>query len=242
MTSFSLRYARGQRESVWSELRALGPVPEELAEDVAAVADETMRRVSQHVARIAAALPELGWTSSDRLIAPHQPPTDGDQELVSTLSDKIGGLPFALEACLRRVGEVWFAGDCEALLLTYHHEPTPSTKPPGAEYPDPLCLGNAYFLDLEWQDIVEEEEDPEGFEFCLAPDELLKANISGGSHYLELPSQVADPVLVDVAGRPGITLVDYLRESVRWGGFPGYSFEPDLAPAALITLRTEPDF
>ncbi|SDC62754.1 hypothetical protein [Actinokineospora iranica] len=238
MTSYFLRYLHGEREAVWTELRALGPVPDALAEDVAAVADETMVRVSQHVARIAAALPELDWVSSDRLVSPHQPPTEGDHALIDELVDKIGGLPYALEACLRRVGEVWFAGDCDALYLTYHQEPAPTTTAPGAEYPDPLCLGNAYSLHLEW----EERDDPTEFAFALAPDEYVKTNVEGGTHDIDLPAQVADPVLRGVAGRPGITLVDYLRESVRWGGFPGYSFAPDLAPEVLITLRTDPDF
>ncbi|WP_104481986.1 hypothetical protein V5P93_001707 [Actinokineospora auranticolor] len=238
MTSYFRRYLRGERGEVWDDLRALGPVPDDLAEDVAAVADETMLRVGQHVARIAAALPELGWTCSDRQVDPHLPPTDGDRAMAESLAEKVGGLPYALEACFRRVGHVWFAGDCEALLLTYHQEPAPHGEPPSPEYPDPLCLGNAYALHSEWQDYGHEPE----FAFALAPDEYHKANTSGATHDIALPSSVADPVLAGVAGRPGITLVEYLRESVRWGGFPGYSFAPDLAPAALITLRCDPDF
>ncbi|MGQ0841474.1 hypothetical protein [Actinokineospora sp.] len=238
MSSYYLRYLRGEHEAVWDDLRALGPIPGHLAEDAGAVADETMIRVAQHVARIAAALPELGWVSADRLVAAHQPPTDADDTLVDLLVDKIGALPAALEACLRRVGEVWFAGDCPALYLTYHQQPAPRSMPPGPEFPDPLCLGNAYYLGYEWEQCA----DPAHFAFALAPDELHKANISGATHDIDLPDAVADPVLHGVAGRPGVTLVGYLRESVAWGGFPGYSFAPDLAPEALITLRTRPDF
>jgi hypothetical protein len=39
-----------------------------------------------------------------------------------------------------------------------------------------------------------------------------------------------------------VTLVTYLRISISWGGFPGWSFEPERAPAALARLRVEPDF
>ncbi|RLK55436.1 hypothetical protein CLV68_4921 [Actinokineospora cianjurensis] len=236
VSSYFRRYLRGERVAVWEELRALGPVPDALAEDVAAVADETMIRVGQDVARIAAALPELGWVSADG-VEPHEPPTEGAIALADSLADKVG-LPFALEACLRRVGRVWFAGDCEALLLSYHLEPVPRGQPPGPEYPDPLCLPSAYTLAADWDEYGGEP----GFVFPMAPDERKKANVPGGTQDLVLPSLVADPVLRGVAGREGVTLVGYLRESVRWGGFPGYSFAPELAPAALITLGIEPDF
>lgn len=238
MSSYYARYMSGDHVAVWNDLRALGDVPEDLLEDASAVADETMIRVAQHVARIAAALPEFGWVSSDRLVPAHQPPTEDDDDLVDTLVDKIGGLPLALEACLRRVGEVWFAGDCQVLELTYHQQPAPRGTPPGPQYPDPLCLGNAYSLSYEWQRC----ENPADFVFAIAPDESTKANVTGATHGIELPALTADPVLQGVAGRPGVTLVDYLRESVAWGGFPGFSFTPELAPAALITLRTKPDF
>ncbi|GLW94609.1 hypothetical protein Aglo03_54250 [Actinokineospora globicatena] len=236
VSSYFRRYLRGERVAVWEELRALGPVPDALAEDVAAVADETMIRVGQDVARIAAALPELGWVSADG-VEPHEPPTEGAIALADTLAEKVG-LPFALEACLRRVGRVWFPGDCEALLLSYHLEPVPRGHPPGPEYPDPLCLPSAYTLAADW----DEHGTEPGYTFALAPDERRKANVPGGTHDLALPSQVADPVLHGIAGHPTTTLVDYLRTSIRHGGFPGYSFAPELAPAALITLSTEPDF
>ncbi|GGS52236.1 hypothetical protein [Actinokineospora fastidiosa] len=236
MTSYYRRYLRGDREAVWAELRALGPVPDALVEDAAAVADETMIRVAQHVARIAAALPELGWVPADPLVPPHEPPDD--DALVDALTEKIGGLPLALDACLRRVGQVWFAGDCPVLDLTYHSEPAPRSLPPGPEFPDPLCLGNAYSLAYEW----EQCEDPADFAFPIAPDELGKANLDGGDHSVALPSDLADPPLLGVAGKPGATLVEYLRDSVRWGGFAGWSLHPDLAPHALITLRADPDF
>ncbi|OLR91609.1 hypothetical protein [Actinokineospora bangkokensis] len=234
MTSYYGRYLRGEHEAVWAELRALGPLPDELWEDAAAVAEETMVRVGQHVARIAAALPELGWVSSDRLVEPHQPPTGADNALVDSLVTRVG-LPLSLEACLRHVGEVWFAGDCELLFLTYHQEPTPTTLPPGPDYPDPLCLGNAYHLAYEL------DEGPAD-RFALAPDELHKANLSGGTHDVPLGEVTADADLLGVAGRDRVGLVEYLRTSIAWGGFPGWSFRPELAPEALITLRCDPDF
>ncbi|MEU0991508.1 hypothetical protein [Streptomyces sp. NPDC005953] len=239
MTSYFQRYASGQHEAVWRELRALGPVPPALHDDVAAVCAVTMERVAGQVARLAAMLPELGFVGVD--VPLHRPPTDADRRTVAELDEEIGGLPAALTACLQVVGGVSFLGDWEAINLHYQHGPGQSTMPPGPEYPDPLWLCDAALLRCEWEEF-QEEPDEDGFLFVVAPDELHKANVSGGSHDVALPDRCADPVLLGVAGRPGITLVEYLRESIAWGGFPGWSFHGGAAPDALAPLRAQPDF
>lgn len=80
-----------------------------------------------------------------------------------------------------------------------------------------------------------------GFLFEFAPDELHKADIGGSTHDILLPEAAADPVLRGVEGRPGITLVEYLRLSIAWGGMPGWSLKPYRASAALAALRAGPD-
>jgi hypothetical protein len=214
VTSYYRRYLDGEHAIVWAELRALGPVPEQLAEEVGAVAAETMRRVARHVVRIADALPGLGFVAEGTL-APHQPATAEDRVTVDALAARIGGLPAAFAACLREVGSVSFLGDCGALGLAYHGPGAPAGMPPGPGHPDPLCLPDAGYLLMEWEK-YEEREDQDGFSFCLAPDELHKANISGGTHDLRLPDTRADP------------------------GFPGWAFAPQRVPAALAGLRAAP--
>jgi hypothetical protein len=49
---------------------------------------------------------------------------------------------------------------------------------------------------------------------------------------------VADPALIRVDGREGIRLVEYLRTSFAWGGFPGFEFYPP-APPELDELRAD---
>lgn len=71
------------------------------------------------------------------------------------------------------------------------------------------------WLESEWGERQHDSLEPLDEPFQFAPDELHKANISGATHDLWLPDARADPVLLDVAGRPGITLVDYLRISGR---------------------------
>jgi hypothetical protein len=103
------------------------------------------------------------------------------------------------------------------------------------------------YLRYSWDEYREQVEgDPElaedGFVFDFAPDELHKANISGATHDILLPQGIAGPVIHGVGGRPGITLVDYLRLSISWGGMPGWSFKTDQAPTVLSGLRAHPDF
>jgi hypothetical protein len=243
MASYHQRFLAGDHRAVWDELADLGDVPDPLADDVAAVARETMRRVARHVARIAEALDGLGHVPDNDRIPVHRPPTDADRVEVDRLDAEIGGLSAAFAAALREVGSVSFTGDCPALGLYYHARfPSDQGMPPGPGYPDPLVLPSVGYLDYNWE-AHNEDGDAEGeLVFPFAPDELHKTNVSGGTHDLYLPDRSADPVLYYVAGRDGITLVQYLRVSIAWGGFPGWSFAPDQAPAALAGLRAEPDF
>ena len=103
-------------------------------------------------------------------------------------------------------------------------------------YPDPLYVMTASHLLVN---IQEWEEDPDWEpEFEFAPDENSKANFSGGGQSINLPDEGADPLLMGVRKRPGITLVQYLRTSFAWGGFPGFEFESEV-PASLSELQAD---
>lgn len=78
--------------------------------------------------------------------------------------------------------------------------------------------------------------------FDLAPDELHKADISGGTHDVLLPDASADPVLLGARGRPGVTFVEYLRAAVAHGGFPGWELNGLPLPEPLRALDFTPDF
>jgi hypothetical protein len=242
VTSYLERFRAGEHEPVWAEIGRLAEVPAEQVDDVTAVATETMRRVAAHVRRIADGLAELGFERGSEGIPVHEPPTDDELADIARLDEETGGLPIAFAACLREVGGVSFLGDCAALQLFYNEPYSPRTMPPGPEYPDPLSLPPASYLRDSWDEFREDAEPGDEFGFAFAPDELHKANISGSTHVLYLPDRSPDPVIYRVAGRRDVTLVTYLRISIGWGGFPGWSFEPDRAPAALAQLRAEPDF
>jgi hypothetical protein len=172
------------------------------------------------------------------------PPTAADAAELDVLAGEIGAVPVALDACLRYVGGVWFAGDCPALDESYLSADQYAVAP---VLLDPLVLPDVKDLRYSWKEYRElAQDDPEvaneGFVFDFAPDELHNANISGSTHDISLVHRVADPVIQGVGGRPGITLIDCLRLSISWGGMPGWSFKAEYAPVALAGLRAHPDF
>jgi hypothetical protein len=177
---------------VWAELRRLPKVP---AADVRAVAAETMRRVARHVARLADAQGGLGFVPAFPTAEQRTPPTGVDLADLDRLEAEIGPLPAAFTACLREVGEVDFLGDCPALAL-YHNEPE-QPFPPRSRYvylPDPMSLNAVGYLRYQWDGHrADGHEDAAAFSYPFAPDELHKANTSGGTHDLRLPDPSVDP-------------------------------------------------
>ncbi|MEU9131002.1 hypothetical protein AB0D08_23370 [Kitasatospora sp. NPDC048540] len=252
MTSYHRRYADGEHEAVWAELRALGPVPDALREDVAAVAESTMLRADRQIGRIEEQLAGLGfvpaWLVRER-------PTGDCLAALDRLAAEIGRLPAAYEAGLRVLGGVSFVGDCAALGLG-HRYPAAAGPPRHVAplYPDPLWLPSVECLREEWEeyrkdageypDLPPEDGFHQGFpDTPHRADGPRRANVSGAGFDLALPDDCADPVVDGVGGRPGITLVGYLRTSIAWGGFPGWSFAaPERVPPALAALRARPDF
>ncbi|MFG1861911.1 hypothetical protein [Microbispora bryophytorum] len=247
MASWSARYRAGECFAVWDELRAYGPdgVPEALQEDAEEVARETMRRVAVNVDVIVERLTAAGYAFAfpGRI---RQLPAADDLEAVKRAEQVIGSLPLALRACLEIVGAVDLCGDGGEVLLqvSYHADPLEEWD----LYPDPLVLPSGRHLWNDWEYWAEDFERSEsrsvhhqGFSFTFAPDEIHKANVSGSEQDILLPSRSADPKLIGARGREGLTLVEYLRISLAWGGFPGYDATPlDVpVPQTLEGLRRD---
>jgi hypothetical protein len=222
------RYVAGDCTEVWREVCALG----EVTDEAAAVAHELMSRVGRNVDTVASRLEAAGWRFLH--LPAHTPPDDDDAELLDEAAALVGPLPLALTACLSVVGEVCLGGthpawDRTSYLFDFSGE---------AVLADPLWLPPAGWLAEECEMWAEEGADG-SFTLELAPDELHKANISGSTHDIELPTTDHDPVLVGVRNRPGISLVEYLRVSLlRWGGFPGFEYEDDV-PELVRELAAE---
>ena len=209
---------------MWEELRHQ-PVS---AVDAAAVAEATMRRVARNVDvvvdRLGAA--DWRWAFPEHL---RQAPTDADLRVITAIENRLGPLPVALRACLMHVGEVCLCGTLPGWEPPWYGFDDLGTYPVMG---DPLVLPHAVEMTEDWPswmagDVAGPGSD-DGVEperLCLfAPDELHKAGISGGDHYLMLSAGAADPPLVGVKHREGVTLVEYLRASLAHGGFATAEF------------------
>ena len=242
------RYVAGAHEAVWKELVALGNSVREdpHAADALAVAYETMVRVDQNVRTLVQRLTNLGYrftpnpgsssapsaavTGLAGMLAsmvasmatrgagkpakkpdpgPHVPPTADAQKHVADFEKQFGALPLSLRAFYEVVGEV--------NLIGTH----PAIDPPGNTVAiDPLVV---YGLDEGLVEYDEEDEDGDGEPnaVTIAPDDLHKANTSGGDPYeMTIPDLRADGELLNERHR--LFFVDYLRLCFKFGGFPGY--------------------
>ena len=201
------RYQAGEHRQVWKELIALkGRVREDPhAADALAVACETMRRVETNVRTLVQRLAAMKYRFTTK---PHVAPASGVSRAVVEFERTTGALPLSLRTFYEIVGEV--------NLLGSH----PTLTPRGDDIaPDPLLV---YGFDDR---LVEFDEDDEGEEapsaITIAPDDLHKADISGGAPYeITIPDESADGELVNE--RHELYFVDYLRLCFRFGGFPGY--------------------
>jgi hypothetical protein len=241
------RYVGGEHREVWRELLALGAEVrnDSHAADALAVAYETMRRVEANVRTLVERLTGMGYVfaahgegqgrggvvshisgflgsllkGSANLTGPalganasahygagaaHVPPTPTAREDVARFEKEFGVLPLSLRAFYEVVGEV--------NLMGRHPTLDPSDNPIA---PDPLVV---HGLD---EGMVMDEDDGESRTIIIAPDDLHKANTSGGDPYtITVPDPRADGELLDERHR--LFFVDYLRLCFEFGGFPGY--------------------
>jgi hypothetical protein len=209
------RYQAGAHREVWRELISLGDRVREdrHAADALAVAYETMGRVRENVRTLVERLTALGYrfgmsgTRHETARAHTPPPPDIHTQIVS-FERAYGVLPLSLRAFYEVVGDVNLIGS--------HPTLAPADGPVAT---DPLVV---YALD-EGAVECDEDDDGEGRSsaITIAPDDLHKANTSGGAPYeMAIPDLRADGELLNE--RHHLFFVDYLRSCFRFGGFPGY--------------------
>ena len=198
-------YRRGQHEQVWTELvGAASP-----GADARAVAEETMQRVRENVERLRGGLPEIGYRFArpDAVLVPPAP--DAVAQL-DRLEAAVGAIPLALRVFCEVVGTVDLSGS---------HPEWPH------ELLDPLMVEVSvdYTLDTREDMIAEGELRPdEPFDIELAPDDLHKADISGGAPYaVRVPDAGVDALVYWEVHQT--TFVNYLRTVTRFAGMGGMS-------------------
>jgi hypothetical protein len=157
----------------------------------------------------------------DLTVRAHVPPTPQVRKQIARVEKVAGVLPLSLRVFYEVVGSVDWIGT------------HPTLAPAASDIcPDPLVV-------FPIEDVLEEVEGGmEEGESCitLAPDDLHKADTSGGDPYqVAVPDFRADGELLNERHR--LLFVDYLRLCFRLGGFPGYEGIDRGVPAEVATLR-----
>jgi hypothetical protein len=167
-------------------------------------------------------LRELRRGRANKTTRAHVPPGPNARKDVVDFESQFGVLPLSLRAFYEVVGQVNLNGT------------HPRLDPKGNSVaPDPLLV---YGMDqgiVEFGDEGDVSETPVAV--TIAPDDLHKANESGGDPYeIAIPDLRADGELLNE--RHSLFFVDYLRLAFAFGGFPGYEGRSE-APAELASLK-----
>ena len=220
------RYVAGERDQVWRELVDLGPDVRATANlaDALAVSYETMARVEANIQTIVQRLNGLRYafeTSPGKTGRPHIPPAGSTWKALRKLEKTAGSLPLALRAFYDVVGEV--------NLMGFHPALAPRQS---SVAPDPLVV---FGIEDSREALDGQETDDGALYLPIAPDDLHKANVSGGDPYsIRVPAPVADTI---IEFEPhGVTFVEYLRIAFAWGGFPGWENADAIAPPEIGEL------
>lgn len=225
------RYQEGRREEVWRELRELGVglrADPAAAAEAQQVCDEMARRARRNVELLVDRLSQQGyrfhvndWKQSS--IVPFYPAAGAADERADWLVSTFEAVPMTLLSWVRIVGDVWLVG-------THPEWPDSAAGDPlvlelEGSRDDPEAL-TGYFEDEYdgWQEMAEEDPDADPFVLPLAPDNLHKANVSGGDPYgILLPDGGVDGTWVGEKNQP---FVAYLNDVFAHGGFPDDSGHP----------------
>ncbi len=242
--SYLERYLKGEYQQVWAELLALGSQiqHEPLASEALAVTTETMNRVKHNIALLKQRL----YTLDYKFVA-DDPNWGGELEKyllektwLNTISvlEKAGlTLPISLEVFYELVGSVDFRGSHPKLSK---YSGFYDSEVGLGVFSDPLVVWPPDSDDIEEYRCYNIPDESLNSGYCLeiAPDEIHKANISGGSpYYIMLGDAAIDGRLL--GDRNYGTFIEYLREVFRWGGFPGLATNPAMVREELAFLTKD---
>lgn len=224
------RYSKGECAAVWTEMQSLGDEvrKKKYLPFAESVAQETMRRVKTNTTTLIQRLESIGFQPK---FGKWGEPTPESELLLIPQAEKAKlFLPLSLREMMKEVGMVGFVGSHPAI-----------SPPDGSVAIDGLEIASG----LGWEGLVENwmetpKSEREEEEFDVFPDaegklQMLEGAEPDGWLSVTLPNASADAVLTgEEAGR---SIVEYLRWSLFWGGFPGWEKEKKWPEKELRFLR-----
>lgn len=239
------RYCTGDHRRVWDEIRAVGGLSPAQRAAATQVADEMMNRVLQNMHLLTNRLADKGWKSLTGLML--EPDSTKGTQIVNLLQAELKcPLPPALAAFLHTVSSIdliWDYNDEEEEIppqlcptVPIHF---PSLDPLYVDIDNDRLNDDLRALDdhnqhlrqgeqtdLQWEQQQQQQwrrrqpEEEHSFRVHMSPNVLQKigSDPEGQGYFILLPFHGADP-LVEVGER--VHFVDYLRDALSLGGFPG---------------------
>lgn len=228
-----------QRQMNWASLVALDyrlrwdigfrQEAHRIAREIMRTARENVERIVEHLVRI-----DYRFSEPDRI---HLPPTKMATEWFADYESKGVYFPVSLQAWILEVGSVNFMG-------SHPNWPHPGylfqDSGAGVEpwLTDPLVIDvpedfiQQEYKDWQWRCDEDGSQQAGPFRIPIAPDDIHKANVSGGGPY-EVPTELPAVDALVLNERHCVSLVSYLRMAFDWGGFPGFELI-DERPAEFI--------
>lgn len=158
--------------------------------------------------------------------AAHVKPDKNAKEWMESLRSKQIYVPLSLQAWLEVVGNVNLMGTHPL----WDYSGYSGMGPEVVFHTDPLVVDvDESYIRSEYEAwecrVAEDGLDEAGpFRVSFAPDDIHKANVSGGAPY-ELDVDKPDFDSIVYNERHGHTFVAHIRNAFRWGGFPGFELE-----------------
>jgi hypothetical protein len=151
-----------------------------------------------------------------------EPPSKSTEADIRKLEREAGGpMPISLRAWYAQVGGVSLVGSHDVI--------NPEDAPIAS---DPLVVSRPSDL-VQMLDFGESED---GLGLWIAPDDLHKANVSGGEPYtITIPNECADAPFEYEWHET--TFVNYLRKTFEWGGFPGWERDKKAPLETIAKLK-----
>lgn len=153
-------------------------------------------------------------------------------------------LPISVQAWLLEVGSVNMMGTHKNWIKTAYVSDISDniSSINDVWYTDPLVveISKDYiaYLHNEWTYRIEDEgiENVGPFKIDFSPDYIHKANISGGLPYeISADCPVVDSLVLNE--RTCTSFTNYIRQSLLWGGFPGFKFIKDAKADIVDSIK-----
>lgn len=231
------RYRSGEHEAVWRELREAGVAVHE-SDEAKKVARLTMEGAKREIARVISILRDDGYPFSD--VEPMPGPSTSTGKDLAALEKALGGpLPLSFRAFHEVVGAVNLARSASAMSPSF----------PRIEWCDPLQIAPSFVTRDFAVDAVKAAKKkwipalrrPPALFFGMSPSRKADPDREEDEPYMLHAAGEGADAAVRQWGRPAIAFLDYLRETIRSGGFTRLDTHDHAAEArARLTIGALP--